>query len=455
MSKEIHKVESAKRKDGGVVHVFSVALPLILVASSHSIKLFCDRTMLSHYSNVHMEASFSAGITYFTMLVFFVAMINYCNVFVSQYFGAGDNDNIGRSVWQGIIAAIIAWLILGSGFWWAESFFSLIGRDAELQQAQISYVRILFATSGFSLIMAALNSFWAGRGQTWMVLVIEIVSVVLNITFNYIFIFGKFGFPELGIVGAACGTALSVAIGTVFAAIMFFNKSNRIKYQTWPSKIFDPELFKRLLKFGAPSGVRAMLDVGAFNIFIIILSYYSAMVAQSSTITFAINALVFIPLFGLGNSISILVGQAIGQENISQAKRVVTSGRFILFFYLMIAFFVLTVFEQIPLALFNIVDAELYDMTSLFMSFIAVALIFNGIAILHSSAISGAGDTKFPMQLTIYLSWGAFVLPIMLIYYNDIGVGWAWFVFVAHIVPKAAILVARYRGGKWQSMNVI
>jgi len=442
-------------KPGGVFQVFKVAFPLILVASSNSIKLFCDRTMLSHYSPVQMEASFTSGITYFTLLVFFIAVVSYCNVFVSQYFGAENNNKIGTSVWQGILASLLGWVLLGSGYWWGDALFKLIGRDTFIQDAQISYVKILFATCGFPLIMAALTAFWGGRGRTWMVLLIEVVTVVLNIILNYLLIFGKYGLPELGIVGAAYGTAISTAVGTAFAFILFLGKSNRELFGTWPDKFLDLDMFRRLFKFGIPNGMRAMLDVGAFNIFIIILSYYGAQVGQATTVTFSINALAFIPLFGLGSAISILVGQAIGAQNTCLARNVVHSGRLILALYLSFTVFILTVFEALPLSLFVIADADSYELTSRFMKFVAIALVFNGFSILYSSAISGAGDTKFPMHLTLALSWGAFALPLIVIYSCGLGVGWAWFVFVAHIIPKGVILYARYRGGKWQDMKVI
>jgi len=199
------KIEIMNGRPGGIIHVFKVAFPLILVASSNSIKLFCDRTMLSHYSSVEMEASFTSGITYFTLLVFFIAIINYCNVFVSQYFGAGEHKNVGESVWQGIFASMFGAVVLGTGYWWCEALFDLIGRDSALRSAQVGYVQILFATSIFPLVMAALTSFWGGRGKTWMVLLIEVITVAINIGLNYLLIFGKCGMPELGIVGAAYG----------------------------------------------------------------------------------------------------------------------------------------------------------------------------------------------------------------------------------------------------------
>lgn len=440
---------------GGVRQVFNVAIPLILVASGNSIKLFCDRTMLSHYSNVQMEASFTSGITYFTLLVFFIALVSYCNVFVSQFYGAGENYKIGISVWLGIFASLIGWGILGSGYWWGEKLFSLIGRDKEIQAAQISYVKILFATSGFPLIMAALTSFWGGRGKTWCVFMIEAVTVVLNIAINYVLIFGFYGMPELGIVGAAYGTAISTAVGVALAFSLFLLKSNREQFNTLPKKLLDIQLFKRLMIYGTPCGVRGVLDVGAFNIFVIILSYYGAQVGEATTITFTINALAFIPLFGLGNSISILVGQAIGACEVELAKRVVKSGFVILTGYLIFTVVILTIFSSLPLSIFNITDPSLYKLTSEFMIYVAIALVFNGVSILYSSAISGAGDTKFPMQLTIYLSWGVFVAPLMFIYSSNMSVGWAWFVFVAHIIPKATILYMRYIGGKWQTMKVV
>ena len=440
---------------GSLAEVFRVALPLILVASGNSVKLFCDRAMLSHFSNNQMEAAFTSGITYFTLLVFFIAIVSYCNIFVSQYYGAGEYDRVGIVVWQGVFISVAAGALLGTGLLWAEPLFALLGRDQSMQLDQVRYVKILFAASVFPLMMVAFTSFWGGLGRTWMVLLIEFSTVVINIILNYMLIFGNWGCPPLGIVGAAYGTVVSTFIGTVFAFLIFISAENRKVFNTLPDRVFHFEIIKKILKFGVENGVRAVLDVGAFNVFVIILSYYGTLTGQASTITFTVNALAFIPLFGIGNSISILVGQGIGSKNIELAQRVVKSGAAILTIYLTVSFLLLTVFNFIPLALFNINSDLLRSTTSKYMFFVAVELVFNGIAILYSSAISGAGDTNYPMKLTLYISWGVFALPLIVIYLSGLSSTFAWLVFVFHVIPKAVILYYRYRSGLWENMKVI
>jgi MATE family multidrug resistance protein len=448
-------LDEKKLNSGNLTDVFKIALPLILVASSNSIKLFSDRSMLSHYSNAQMEAAFTSGITYFTMLIFFIAVVSYCNVFVSQFYGAKKYSEIGKVIWQGIFISLFAGIILGTGYFWSDYLFSFLGRDAEMHRNQVAYVKVLYISSFFPLCMATLTNFWGGLGKTWLVLLIEGTTVILNVILNYCLIFGRFGFPECGLLGAAYATAASTVVGVVVAFIIFLSKSNREQFNTLPDKFFDFQLAKKIFIYGSQNGIRAVLDVGAFNVFVILLSFYGPLVGEASTIVFTVNALSFIPLFGIGNSVSILVGHGIGSKDIEMSKRVVGSGLKILLIYMSIVLSLLTLCNDIPLSLFSFDSKELYDMTKLFMYFVACELFFNGFSILYSSAISGAGDTAFPMKITLYVSWGVFVLPLLIIYFSGVSYMIAWGIFAFHVFPKAVILYLRYRDGVWQKMSVI
>ena len=125
--------------------------------------------------------------------------------------------------------------------------------------------------------------------------------------------------------------SISNRLGLIVMACLFFlPKKNRARYRTGNMKP-DKELFRRLFKFGGPNGVQLFLDLAAFNAFVILLGKIGTTEMNSSGVAFSLNSLAMIPMFGLGQTVSILVGQGVGGNDIPYAERAVKSARFWLY----------------------------------------------------------------------------------------------------------------------------
>ena len=169
---------------GSFRNVLRVALPLIMAASGHAIKLFSDRVMLSWVSSESLAASMPSGNAAFTALCFFMGMAGYVNTFVAQYMGAKHPERIGVAIWQGIYLSLIGGVLVASTAWFAKPMVALFGHDGSLRQLEIGYFSILVSFGWANLLTAAVNSFWSGRGQTRVVMIVELSSAVLNVLFN-------------------------------------------------------------------------------------------------------------------------------------------------------------------------------------------------------------------------------------------------------------------------------
>ena len=169
-----------------------------------------------------------------------------------------------------------------------------------------------------------------------MVMAVNMLVVLCNIPLNYILIYGRkinlisgvtVDIPELGIVGAGWGTVTAGMIGCLVCLIAFFRAENRKNYGTF-GKIVDCDLFKRMLRFGSPNGMQMFLDLTAFNVFVVVLGKISPEVLAASGVAFSVNALAFTPMIGMGQSVSILTGQAVGAKDIPTAEKAVRTVNF-------------------------------------------------------------------------------------------------------------------------------
>ena len=199
----------------GYREVLRIAVPLILSTASLTLMLFVDRMFLSWHGQNSVAASTPGGITYFTICCLFMGTAQYVNTIVAQHHGAGDKRACARAVWQGLRFSVLSVpLILASiplGLWVLE----WAGHGPELLELEKSYFTILMF-GGLALPFgAALSSFFSGRGKTRVVMWGNVLCNAANIVLDYILIFGKFGFPEMGIVGVGIASAATCYVPVV------------------------------------------------------------------------------------------------------------------------------------------------------------------------------------------------------------------------------------------------
>lgn len=448
-----------EKKAGGIREVLAISFPLIMSTSGHGIRLFSDRVMLSHYSADAIAASMPAGLTCFMLISFFMGVVGYTNTFVAQYFGANRPEKIGPSIWQGFYLALAGGLIISGISLFTEDIFRFMGHPEEIQVQQVVYFRIMCYFSAAPLLVVNFLAFWGGRGKTWVCMWVEMSSAAANIILNYLLIFGHAGLPEMGIKGAAYATGLSSLLGVLVCIVMFCSGSNRKEYNTLPDKKFVPDMFLRMIKFGLPNGVHFFLDMSAFNTFVAVLGRMGNDVMEATSIAFSINAIIFMPMIGIGISVSILVGQSIGAKDIAHAIRSVKSAIILSFIYMLVCGGVIVFFPDIVLTLFeregDLAQVEVRRLAADFLKYIAVFLLFDAMFIVYNNAIKGAGDTRWAMNMGIVIAWATFALPSIGIYYAGGTVYQMWAVLVVYVIIAGLIFYLRYRGGKWQKMKVI
>ena len=165
------------------------------------------------------------------------------------------------------------------------------------------------------VLMATLATFFAGRGQTRVVLVVHVLSTLVDIVLNYLWIFGHGGFPRAGVAGAAWSTVVSQALGALIFIVLILRPAHRRAYATLSGWRFDRALFVRLLRFGLPSGLQYSLEILAFAIFMMIVGRIGTAPLAASGIAFNLNMIVFMPMLGLGVAVSALVGRYLGADH--------------------------------------------------------------------------------------------------------------------------------------------
>ena len=447
--------------DGGYREVLVIAIPLILSTATWSIQHFVDRMFLTWYSPETIAAAMPAGMLNFSIISIFMGTAGYVSTFVAQYYGAGRFYRIGPALWQGIYISLVGGLVLLCVIPLAEPTFRLIGHSPEIQKHEVIYFQILCLGGGAYIGSYALSGFFSGRGKTWPVMWVNAATTAVNLVLDYALIFGHWGFPELGIRGAAIATvAAGVFSLLVFFILLFAGGNDRI-YHTKKGWRLEKDLLGRLLRFGFPSGVQFFLEIGAFTGFVLVVGRLGTASLAATNIAFNINTLAFMPMIGCGIAISVLVGQYLGAQKPDIAQSAVYSGFHLTFFYMAsiaVAYVLLPDLFVAPFA--HQADpegfAEIYGYSVVLLRFVAVYCLFDTMNIIFCSAIKGAGDTRYVMIMTTVLSVFILVIPVYLtVEVLEAGLMVAWVFATAYVISLGVTFYLRFLGGKWMLMRVI
>jgi len=445
----------------GYREVLTIAIPLILSTAAMSIQHFVDRIFLTWYSPEAIAAAMPAGILNFTILSLFIGTASYVSAFVAQYYGSKQYEKIGKAVWQGIYFSLIVIVVMLIFIPLSDPIFKLAGHSPEVMELESQYFTILCLGGFFPVVSSALSGFFSGLGSTWTVMWVNAVVTVINIILDYLLIFGNFGFPELGIKGAAIATVLAIAFGMILFFIMIFQKSYREKYGIIKGMPFDKELFQRLIRYGFPAGFQFFIDMLGFTLFLMLVGRYGKIELAATNIAFNINNLAFMPMIGLGIAVSVLVGQNLGDNKAEAAEYATWSAAHLSFIYMSLISVCYLVFPKVFLQPFGAVGdakafAQILDYGIILLRFVAFYSLFDAFLIIFSSAIKGAGDTKFVMKAIMIASWGLLVIPS---YFAIVVFKWhlfvAWGIASVYIASLGLIFFLRFRNGSWKKMLVI
>ncbi len=449
-------------RSNGYRHVLAISLPLVASMGTLTLMQFTDRIFLAKHSVEAITAALPAGVLSFTLISFFMGVAGYTNSFVAQYTGARVMDRVGAAIWQGIYFSLFAACCLALFCLVSPNLFNLIGHSPDVRPLEIAYFNILTLGAGLVVLSSVLSCFYTGRGLTWTVMWVHFAGAALNIPLDYCLINGVGPFPALGIVGAGIATVSASALIDLIFILLIFSRYNRKTFGTWKNRIFDWDLFGRLMRYGLPSGAQFFLEIFGFAFFIQMLGRLGNLELAATNIVLSIESIAFLPVFGFHIGTMTLVGQAIGNEQPEDAVCATTSSLHIAMAYMS---FMMVIFVFFPEPLLNLfrndhidpaLTHQIMDLGIVLLRFVAVFCLFDAMNLVFSGALKGAGDTKFILWTTAALSCGVMIVPVYLaVEVFKAGIYIAWFLVTFYVATLGIAFYLRYRHGKWKQMRII
>lgn len=447
--------------EGGYRHALKLIVPLVLANSAFTIMQFTDRVLLARYSSDAIQAAMPAGCLSFALMSFFCATAGYAGTFVAQYHGAGDSRACIRSCMAGLALAfatlplflamipLCAWLVKAAG------------HAPAIQTLENQYAFWMLIGGSFEAARWVMGGYLVGRNRVTPCTVISFVCCGLNIFLDIAWIFGRWGFPEWGLKGAAAATFVSGVVSTLLhLGVIYAEKDVRstplreLLHIDWP-------LLKRIVRFGAPSGLQMVLDMGSFTFFVVLTGRLDALSLATSNIVFSINHLAIAPLCGFGSAASTLVGQFQGAGQSALAKKSCWRCLHLGWIYMVVIGAVFLALPETLLEAFRSADAEytVSEMVELGRKLLILLVIwgmFDTMNVMFINALKGAGDTKFVMLVLTLGGWLVWI-PAELLTLNIFhgGIQEAWIVQCVYICLLSLLFLVRWQRGRWMKIEVI
>lgn len=426
-----------------------LAIPLIMSGIIETSVGFFSNVFLAHLGATTLAAGALVNWVFTTLMVIIWGTLSAITTLVARYYGAKKNDDIACVFYAGLLLALFLMLPAMLLLWNLSPIFLFFGQAPAAVKLAQSYLHGLTWAIIPDFIITVLLQFVAGLGRTRTNLSFSLLFVPLSIFFNYSLMFGKFGFPSLGIAGIGWGAAITFWIITLGFSIYFcLNKSYRIYFKCPRWKKIVPQLHE-ILQVGLPLGLTYFFEVGFFLAMTLLMGRISADTLSANQIALQFFWLFSIVTFALAQGITIRVGHSVGQHN----KKTVNAATYVGIFYacafmLLIAILYWVFPEKLIAIDFNphaLNNATIVRLAKDFLALAALVQLFEAPRFALFGALRGLKDTRFTLFTSVLVFW-IIALPLgtIALSYGFAGYGMWWSTILAEIIG-IILLVWQYR----------
>lgn len=440
--------------------MLSISLPMVVSHGCETAMTFTDRLFLSSLGPIPMNAAMIGGLTSFMLMTFFVGLIGYTTALVAQYLGAGQRHRCALVLSQAVILACFAYPMVLALRPLAHFLFEMMGSPAEQLHQQQTYFDILVYGTILVLLKTGFSGFFSGIGRTRVVMLAAITTMCVNVGVNYVLIFGHFGFPALGLRGAAYGTLIGSFCGLLVLVARFLRRKNRKYFKIAAALKFEFEMMYKLLRFGAPAGVEMFLNLLAFTLLMLLFHSDGLVTATAVTIVFNWDMVSFIPLLGLQIGVVSLVGRYMGAGQPEIAVRATRSGLKMAWCYSSIILLIFVSMPDMLVAIFqpseyDLIYQQAYPLAVQMLRLASLYVLADATIIVFSGTLRGAGDTFWTMCLSVSLHWLLVLVLWFLLKVLAIQPQYAWLSLNLFFMLFSVVFFWRYHRGHWKRMDVV
>lgn len=301
-------------------YYFKLTLPVMIQQLLVNLVSMCDTLMISGVGENAISAVAVANKFFFIYSLAIFGLSNGVGLYISQYYGANDQVNYNRVFRYGnILCIIISAVVMGFLFIYPELTISIFVKNPSIIQMGLEYVEVVRWSYIPFAIASMCSVAFRVMGKPQIPMLSGLVSFVTNVILNYVFIMGHFGFPKMGVAGAALATVISRWVEMILLLIIVNLKSSTIRMKIPYGKL-STSFKKDMITKAIPLMCNEVMYSLGLSIVFLNFSYMSEKAIPALTVVDNINNLVYVLFSGCGVAIGVMVGSELGANRVSKAK---------------------------------------------------------------------------------------------------------------------------------------
>jgi len=430
--------------------ILKIALPAGVNSLLDMLQVITDLIMVGRISPFAV-ASVGLGLQSL-MLVFSMLTLLHIgtNALLSRFIGASRIKRASMGLSTLLQFALIFSLPIAILWYLLSSYiFIWFSTAPEVASLGADYMQILTLMMPFIFVKLVFVSALSASGDTKTPMYIKLISIAINVILNYILIFGHFGSPALGVLGAGLSTVIINILELIVYLILYLK--GRMVYT--PYLYFSKSLLRRALKVGVPASIERTLTFSSFMLFTVIIAQYSTETLAGYQIGLRVEGLAFMPSLGFTIAGMTLMGQGLGAKRPQQAKDdVILVLRYTIGFVFIISLFMVLIPEKI-VWLFTDDDRTIRE-ASIYLMIVGISQIPLATQFVISGALRGAGDSRRTLKINLLSVWLIRIIPAFTLSYYFHSILWIYLAMIADTFVKATLLWIAFNRGEWQKIKV-
>lgn len=424
---------------------FLLAYPVMIAMLGQVMTGVADSVMVGWTGATPLAAASFANIFFAIPLYFGVGVSYAITPLIAQADGSNEVNKIIATLKNGSLINLITGLALVVLIFSVQPFMYSMGQPAEVVRLAIPYLSIIAISIIPTMIFQTYRQFAEGLQKTRVAMIIVIGSNAINIVLNYLLIFGKMGFPEMGLNGAGWATLVSRTVMAVaMMSYILFGK----KFQPFKAGFsvggYSKSLISKMLHIGLPAGSQFIFEASAFGFSAIMMGWIGTTALAAHQIAINLATISYMTTSGLGAAATIRVGNFLGQHDTFNLR----SSAFAMIWMaiiVMACWALLFIFGRYFLPSLYINDQLVIELASSLMIIAAFFQLSDGIQVVTAGALRGLQDVKVPSLLILVAYW-IIALPLgyILAFPLQLGAMGIWTGLLIGLTLTATAMVVRF-----------
>ena len=431
-----------------------MAMPITLAMLVPQINFITNNIFLSGLGEKSLACAGITGVYYLIFAVIGNGLNNGLQALIARRAGQNLPQEIGRLFFHGIWVALgVSGVGIAITYTLAPSILRAVIHDASIAQMAIDFLRIRIWGLPLLYLYVMRNALLVGTNQTKLLVWGTLSEAVANIFFDYAFIYGKFGFPEIGFNGAAYASIIAEGLGLlVIYAVIHFMGMHR-KFAFFNQTTFDASVFKVILIQSSPLVAQYAISIASWEYFYILIEHHGARALAISNTMRNIFGLFGIFSWAFASTTNTMVSNIIGQgrqeEVIALIKRIAT----ISFSRSSFIFIVLNLFPEWFLSFYGQGDDFIRDAIPV-VRVVSLALLFMSFGTVWLNAVTGTGNTVVNLTIELITIVVYSLYCYIVLEYLDLPITWGWGSEWVYWISMFSMAYIYLRSGKWKNKKI-